>query len=655
MPGLSFPTFPSVPSMAEEAQDFVYDMLRDARANAESAVQQALDSIEELKDATFPSDTPAVPSLPVITTSFSSQLGMEISDEPSLGEINASTPTPFIPDDITVPDISSEIPEYASLIQGLTIPEPPTPAAVLLPAAPTIDDDLQIPDAPVANYGDVPDLYEFTLPDYVAPTLTAFDGQPPTFDVAPPSGAIDWAEPSYDAWIADRLKVVLEEMLDGGTGIAVNVERAIWERDRGRTEIAALADIQAAEDEYSSRGFSMPGNAVMAKIRDIRDKARAEVNKQSRDVAIKQADLEQTNRQFAVKTGAELENMFVQIFLSVTQRSFDIAKLAVESQIQIFNAQVSAFDVENKVFAARIDKFKADLQFALAQIDAYKAQLQAEAVKGELNKSRVEAFKAKVDAFQAQAQAYRAVVEAATARSELQKNKVDLYRAQIEGAKLRIEAKKGEYDAYESRIKGETAKASLEESNARAFSARVQAISAKSEIAVKQAEAELRTSEQKLKAYLGNLDYLGQLASRQLQAIQARAATLEAAYRRDATKFEVTKAGKQLEIQAQIETGRNLVAYYGAQVEMWKADVVRLTEYSKINSAGITAAGQIAATLAAGALAGTSVSAAFGGNVSRGENTSQSETYSESKSESTSTNSSNATSTSTNTNINIEG
>lgn len=655
MSALSFPAFPSVPSMAQEAQDFVEELLRDSRDKATTAVTQALASIDELKNATFPNSTPAPPTLPVITTSFSSSLGMDISEPADLGDVTVSLPTAFIADAITVPDITTAIPEYQSLVQGLTIPDPPTPASFTLPISPNIETDIVVPDAPVANYGDIPDLYDLNLPTFVSPTLTAFSGEAPTFNVLPPSGAIVWGEPAYDAWIADKLKVVLNEMLDGGTGIAVNVERAIWERDRGRLDLAALADIQNANDEYASNGFELPGMSVMARVRDIVAKSRSEVSKASRDVAIKQADLEQTNRQFAVKTGVELENMFVQIFLSVTQRSFDIAKLAVESQIQIYNAQVAAFDVENKIFATRLEKFKADLQFALSQIEAYKAQLQAEAVKGELNKSKIDAFKAKVEAYQAQAQAYKAVVEAATARGELQKNKVELYRAQIEGAKLRIDAKKGEYDAYDSRIKGETARASLEESNARAYGARVQAISAKSEITVKQAEAQLRVADQKLKAYLGNLDYMGQLSARQLQAIQVRATTLESAYRRDAQKFEVTKAGKQLEIQAQIETGRNLVAYYGTQVEMWKADVQRLTEYAKLNSEGIRAAGQIAATLAAGSMAGTSVSAAFGGSVSRGENTSQTETYSEQKSESQTTTETHGVSTSTQTQINIEG
>lgn len=644
---LSFPTFPSVPSMAQEAQDFVEELLTESRAAATEAVDRALESIDALSTAQFPDDTPAIPTPPTIITSFDSTLGMDLSSEPELGEIDATTPTAFTPDDITVPDIASSIPEYSSLFQGLTIPNAPSPEYVLLPEVPSITTDIDVPDAPTSAYGDLPILYDLNLPDFTPPTLTAFDGTVPTFDIDPPSPNVAWVEPEYEAWIADELRTALQSMLQGGTGIDVNVERAIWERDRGRLDAAALADIQGVEDEYSARGFEMPSGPMFSRVRDIVAKNKASIAEASRNVAIKQADLEQANRQFAIKTGAEVENMFVQIFLSTTQRSFDIAKYAVEARINIFNAQIAAFNVEQQIFAQRIEKFKADLQYSLSLIEAYKAQLQAEAIKGDINKSLVDAYKAKVQSFQAQVEAYRAVVDAATARGNLEKNKVELYRAQIEGARVRLEAKKGEYDAYESQIKGEVAKTSLEESNARAYTARVQAISAKADITVKQADVALRTSEQKLKAYLGNLEYLGQLSARQLQAIQARASTLEAAYRRDATKFEVTKAGKQLEIQAQIETGRNLVAYFAAQGDMWKANVQRLVSYAQLNSEGIKAAGQIAATLAAGSMAGTSVSAAFGGSVNRGENTSQSETYGENKSETTNSSSTYSTGTTT--------
>lgn len=630
------PNFPSVPSMTAEAQDFVEQLLTDSRAAAADAVDVANAAIAALAEATMPDDVPSPPSPPTLITKIESGLGAVFEETPDLGEIDVQVPSAFTPDDITIPDILTDIPEYASVVSALELPSAPEPLAVTVPSPPTIDTTLTVPDEPAPNYGDIPDLLPITLPVYTAPVLEDFTDDVPTFSAQVPSSAIDWTEPQYNAWIADRLKSVLEVMLAGGTGIPTAVERAIWDRDRARLDVAARATIEDAAGEFAAKGFDLPGGPFLARVMQAQRENREKVAQASRDVAIKQADLEQTNRQFAVKTGAELENMFVQIFISTTGRSFEIAKYAVEARIQIFNAQVAAFNVEQQVFAQRIERFKAKLQYALAQIDVYKAQLEAERVKGELNKELIASFRAKIEAYQAQVEAYRAVVQAAVARAELQRSRIELFRGQIEGIRAQVDAKKSEYDGFAARVQGEVAKAGLEESNARAYSARVSAITGVAELAVKDVDAQLARSKHRLDAHLGELQRLGQLSGQQLQAIQARGALYDSITRRDSAKFDAERATRQVEIQSQIEMSRNLVAYYEAQGKVWMANVARLTEYAKINASSIQAAAQIAATIAAGSYAGTSVSAAFGGNVSRSETGSQNFSYSESKSESSS-------------------
>lgn len=634
---LGDPDLPSVPSMTQEAQDFVEALLTDSRTQAASAVQDARDAIEDLKNATPPEDIPEPPLPPTVTTSIDSAIGGNFSENPDIGEIIVNDPLVFALEDIEIPDLEDDIPEYVALISGVSIPGDVTPLSLELPTPPTIETTLDIPDAPVADYGDIPDLLTLDLPTYVAPSLEAFDVDVPEFDALVPSSAVDWAEPEYEAWIADQLKTVLQTMLAGGTGIDPAVEQQIWDRERARLDVVARKAIEDARDDFAASGFDLPGITVLARAMAARTANQIEVSKSSRDVAIKQADLEQTNRQFAIKTGAELENIFVQIFLQTADRSFQIAKYAVEARIQIFNAEVAAFNVEQQIFSARVERYKVGLAYVQAQIESYKARLEAERIKTEINRDLIEAFKAKIAAFQAQADAYRALVQAASARADLQKVRMEVYRAQIEGAQATVAAKKSEYDAYASRIQGEVAKVGLEESNSRSYAARVGAISSVSEIKVKGADLKMTKQKLRLEAHLGELKRLGDLASLQLNAIQARAATYDATTRRDVARYDMDKSAKELAIQTTIENTRTLISRYASQIEVWKARVQQLIEYSRITGESIRAAGQIAGTLAAGAYAGTSVSAAFGGSVSRGETTSHGRSYSESKTEANNT------------------
>jgi hypothetical protein len=637
MSGITLGTqFPSVPSMTSEAQDFVEDLLSEARQRAATAVETANATIAQLRDAPAPAQLPAPPTAPAISAQVTGSITAAYATTPNFGDITVQLPAGFTPDLIVVPDIASEIPEYVPLFTTFGVPDAPVMVVPDMPTAPAIQTEFDVGTAPVADYGGLPDLERITLPTFTMPTLEAFDDAAPAFNAAVPTEGVVWSEPTYQARLATQVQTALESMLAGGTGIPVAVERAIWERDRERLDATAYKAIDEATNQFAARGFPLPPGALNGVILGAQRDAAGEIGKASRDVAIKAADLEQANRKFAVEQGMAFERLWVDIFLQAAQRSFEIAKFTVEMRIKIFDAQVAAFNVEQAIFGQKIERFKAKLQFALAQIDAYKAQLQGEQIKAEINKELIGAFNAKVQAFVAQVQAFDALVRAAATRADLEKNKIELFRAEIEGRIAQVTAKKSEFDAYVARVQGESAKADLEKANAQAYSARVGAISAVADVTLKEADIKLGVSKQKLDYAVANLQLLGQEAQLQLGAIQARQGAFDVETRRASSDFEAKRATEALNLQVVIETGRTLIQKYQADIAQWTARVQQIIEFARINSTSIQAAGQIASNLAAGAMAGTSVSAGFQGGVSRSENSSESWGYQESKSENTS-------------------
>lgn len=633
---LEFPIFPSVPSMTADAQAFVEDMLTEAREAARNAVETANETLIQLRTVTVPEPLPAPPTPPSMVAAVSASYGGSFGNAPDLGEISVQLPEGFVPDQIDVPDIMSEIPEYVSLLNGINIPAPPEMIVPEMPTEPSVETEFEIEAAPTPSYGELPDLTEIVIPEYEPITLEDFTDEVPEFTAAVPNANIQWSEPTYQAQLASAIQTKLAAMLAGGTGIDPVVEDAIWQRDRERLHAESTKSIDEAHNQWAARGFALPPGALLAQVAAAQKDSSDKVAALSRDVSIKQADLEQKNRQFAIEQGIVFEKLYVDIFLQVTQRSFEIAKETVTASISIFNAQVAAFNVEQQIFSARIERYKAKLQYALSQIDAYKARIDAERVKSEVNKNLIDSYDSKVKAYQSQVEAYRAVVQAATARAELQKNKVDIYRAQIEGRVAQIGAKKVEFDAYVARVQGEQAKVEIEKANAQAYSARVGALTAAADVSLKVADIDLAISKQKLDYAVANLQRLGQLASLQLASIQARGTAHEAETRRGVAVLDSNRSTSQLNVQLAIENGRNIIANYTAQIAAWTARVQQIIEIAKVNATSIAAAGQVASNLAAGALAGTSVSAGFNGGVSRSEGSTQSQNYSESKSEATS-------------------
>lgn len=632
--------FKSVPDMIGETTDLVQDMLSQSQTWANEAIQQANEAVDALGSVVLPPELPDPPPEPQIVTGFTSSVSLGFGSQPNLGTISDRDEQLPPLADIVIPDLSAEIPEYRQIITGLTIPEAPSFVAPGLPATPAVDYAFTIPDAPEQAFGPIPGLYELNLPTYVPPVLPVFNDDVPTFSTLPPNPFVDWVEPSYSSDIRDAVKEVLQSMLAGGTGLTPTVERAIWERGRTKVDAAAVKFTREAMSTFASRGFPLPPGVLNAQLIAAYDEALLKTNELARDVAIKQAELEQVNRQFAVQQGLQYEQIFVNVFLQTLDRSFQLAKFAVESQIQIYNAQIALFNVQQAIFAQRTERFKALLEATFVEIKAYAAQVEAEKAKGEINMSRVAAYKATVEAFGAQVEAFNGLIKAQIGKAELQKNKVELYKAQIEGNIAEVNSQKAQYDAYGERVRAESAKAQLEEANARAYTARVQGIGVKAEISFKQAEAQIAENRLTLDWTIARLQRLNTLTQAELARIQANAQTYVANTQRGSAKHEADTRTLSLAVQTQIEASRLAVAKYGALLEQWRTRASQILAITGINAESLRAAGQIASNLAAGAMAGTHVSAGISGSAAAGQSagSSTSNSYSESKSESSSNN-----------------
>lgn len=604
----------NVPDLINQTTEIVTDMLDLAVDRSGEALTEALEAIEALKEAQLPSKLPDPPTAPNLSAAYNASVNFSLGANPDLGTITPQSEPQYVPEEIVIPDFAETIRDYVPLISGLTIPEPPVFALPAEPSEPAINTDIAIPDAPTPDYGSVPTLIDPELPTFVLPVLPVYGLTAPEFTDAAPDPFIQWQEPVYTSDIRDAVRAVLEVMLEGGTGLTPEVERAIWERARGREDAAALKLTQEARDLWGTRGHEHPTGQLNSQILVILDDAQRKANEHSREVMIEQAKLEQGNRQFAVQQAINYEQVFVNLFLQIVDRNFQIAKFGVEMQVTIFNARVTAFNARVAAFGAGVEAYKAQLEGAFAQIRAYEAQVNAERVKGEINKIRLEAFTAKVQAFTAQVAAFKALVEAAATQAQMEKNKVDIYRGEVDAYVGKINGQRAAFEAYQSRVQGEQAKAQLEEANAKAYSAYVQGVATRAELTFKDAEVRVQKNKLLLEYAVANMQRLTQFTTQELNVIQAVAASYDVKTRRDMAAFEAQRALRDSERTTVIELSRNMIARYSAMLEAWRTDAAHILAIANLNSDSMKAAGQIAATLAAGAMAGTHVSAGVSGS-----------------------------------------
>lgn len=630
---LDAPVDPIVPNIIGDASDLVQEYLTQNKTWAQQSITAATAAITALSHATFPSALPDPPEAPTIDIDFASGASLAF-DDPNVGDLTVRPTPEFNPASITIPDIASEIPTYVPIVTGLVVPDAPPYVAPDKPTAPALNLDFVEPAEPTADYGTLDALDELNLPTYTPVVLPSFNEITPTFDTLPPNPFIQWQEPEYDSDVRDSIESVLATMLAGGTGLPAAVENAIWDRGRDRETREAAALYIAADEEMSSKGFMYPPGRLNGQRIAIRDASDRKINELSREVMVKQADLEQVNRNFAVTAGINFEQVFVTLFIAVVGRNFEIAKFEVETQIQIYNTEVSAFNVEQQIFASKISLYRAQLEGAFAQIKAFQALVDAEKAKAEINVAKVQAFEAKIRAFVAQVTAFSELIKAQVAKAEFEKNKVDIFKAQIEAEVAEISGQKAQFDAYGSRIQGIVAQSNLEEANARAYAARVQAIGEKGTLLIKQADANIQVNRLSLEWNVALLQRLSTQSSQELTAIQARLAAFQASSTRGVAQFEAQSRAHQVEMTGRIEATRLIISRYQVMSDQWKSRSQEVIQLAEINSRGLQAAGQMAATLGAGAMAGTHVSAGISGSASASQSSSRAASDSTSRNQS---------------------
>ena len=629
-----------MPNVYEEAYNSVenVDQIVSSRINDASATSQALQltalsTIKALQDVNFKFNAGAPPSPPNIDPNIDVSINLPPITPTSFGTITSTMPSR--PGLDGVPSVSPlNIPDFQSSIDSLSIPEPPpwtAPGAA--PDRPSTG-DVVLPDSPLLVMPQMPALVEIDVPSFGGLTLPTFSASAPEFEATALPGILQWSEPSYYTEILDEVLGVIRTLWSGGSGIPPAVEQAMIERALSREDMIANREIDSVAEEFSLRGFTMPTGMQAARTDQMRQDLALKKLSLNRELTIKFAEWQIENIRFGVQQAIAAENVYVNIFLNSAQRMFEAAKSQIESQLNIYNAQVALFNARMNGYQIEASVFDTLVKAELSKIEVFKAEIEAEVARGQLNEQKVRTYTAQVQALQTEVGIYEARMRGAQVQSDVIRNRIDAYRADVQAYGERIQADKTQFDAYESQVKGEVAKAGIIDAEARAYAALVQGKAAAAEVDIKRAELTIQNNRSMIEAYIADLDaektrIQSQTAIAQLgaQAYIADTQRFAAQAQAETTKAQVQVAAKEAEL-------RTNVSFYEAQVQAYIGNMEQLIRQAGLVIDALKAAGQISSTLAAGAMAGVHVGATLTGSGAVSASGAYSEVFSNNKSES---------------------
>lgn len=457
---------------------------------------------------------------------------------------------------------------------GFTDPQRPSAlrAFALLPPDVQTQFDFPLPpDTTPIPVPVLPDRAEPTKPDIIIPV---FDGVKPTEDLTPPSDLAEQFEANYrgiaptmyaalvgqmDSLLTrynpryheqmEAIEAKLQWFLAGGTGLSPAVENAIWERSKSKVDAEYFRTRDTIYDEAAKRGMSLPDGAVLSAVSQARQ-AGADNNAMAAvEIAVKQAELEQRNLQFAVTTSAQLRTMVMNAAISYHGSLVGLNGQALEYARTVLSATIQVYELLVKSFMAKLDAYRTDAQVyetrmrgAMALIEIYKAEIDALQALVQVDKTKVDMYQSRINALNALVQVYKTQVETVVVQASLEKLKIELFGEQVRAFAVEAQAKTSEWQGYAAAVSGQEAKLRAYGEEVRAYTAKVEAYRAR--VQAKATEVQSVTEYNRgliaefvaqIQAYTAQVDAKTKLAMTQvefnknlLMAFQAKMAAHEA-------------------------------------------------------------------------------------------------------------------------------
>lgn len=547
--------------------------LADAATNAVNDFQQKLnDSVYTPPTISVKWETLTAPDLPPIP---------ELPDLPSLEfQVPDGMPSPLSAsiDDVQIDDIDLQMP-------SLNFGQAPVLTIGQAPELPEVR-DVAVPDAPTVVLPDVPEFLTLTTHNFGGvnlheewldklddiPTLTLLEPTP--FRYSP--GA------RYASQLLENLKASLNARIQGGTGLPPMVEQKIWDRGRDRETQIALAREQEVLRSAEALGFPLPSGVLAAQLADARREYHDKLSGLSRDIAIKQADLEQANLQQATQLALQLESTLLEDAYKLEMLAFETAKTAADNAIAAHNAAIEHFKALLAGYQAYAAAYDTVIKAELNKVEVFKALLAAEQTKADINKSLVDRYRAEIEGRMAVVEIYKARVGAAQTLVELERARIQAGAEQVRAFVATVGAETAKADLYKASVGAEATKVEAVGALARAYGAKVGAQAEKARAEVSKLQAHVAAKGMEWEGWRSRL----QAATARVEAAARQSSIMVDGYRAGASAAESQASAYMRRWEADIkqyEAGQNITY----QVAKMNTDAVLHTNDARMDAAKV--------------------------------------------------------------------
>ena len=529
---------------------------------------------------------------------------------PNLSINIPNLPSEFVPGNIAGIDLGAigSIPTFNTAAPSINIPSAPVAFSGDAPSpSPTIKDDFSYPDAPSSALPSVPTFEELNIPESPTLNIPIFDQLLPSAStVVVPNQTFSWGEesPFSDTCLTAVKEKLCDWLSNGGTGLLPHIEQAIYDRGRGREDVGSTRSEHQVLTEQAARGFSRPQGSTYAALDFSSQETQNKIADLSREIMIKQAEMEQTNIHFAIQQTIALEQALISEHSQIQARSFEAAKFIQDISIQLYNAEISKVTIELDAFKAYSSAYESRVRSALAEVEVFKSEVEAQALISKINADSVSRYSAQVDAIQTSVSIYKTEIESVATQISAEGLKVQNFKGLVQAYAEEIGAKKLEFESYGETIKAELAKVDVFDSQVKAFIGRIDAYGKSVGAQTQLVETDIAVEDLRLRSYLASLDAIvkqidaeTKAYSSQSEVYRGQAAIYQAEIGASVASSEVLL--KEVDAGIRLAVAQSEIALKNAEINIKNTESVDALRLEAIKSGADISKGLAQASLAA--------------------------------------------------------
>lgn len=388
-----------------------------------------------------------------------------------------------------------QIDDFTVLPPTLTAGEAPEVNFGTVPLLPAVN-DVAVPDAPTVVLPDLPQMLSLQTVTFGGVNLhedwlDKLD-EIPELQIIQPTRLQYTRGPGYASTLLDNLKATINARLMGGSGINPNVEQALFDRMRDRETQLALGRTAEVNRTVEALNFPLPPGVLVGMQSDAQREYFDKLSGASRDITIKQADLEQTNLANAIQSAIALESQLIDYSYKIELLTFEAAKALADNEIQVLNAQIEQYKALLAGYDSYARAYDTLIKAELSKVEVFKAQLEAEGQKVAINTALVNQYKAEIEGRMAQVEIFKAQVSAAQTLVELERARIQTAGEQIRAFVALTNAEMSKVEIFKAKISADGLKLDGYRTQAQAYQAKAGAQAERARAMIAQYDAQVR-------------------------------------------------------------------------------------------------------------------------------------------------------------------